>query len=179
MVLEEPRGDAPVAGTVAIGEVLEVLDQRGPWYLVRPPEGTATEWRTGWINQAQVERLDGGAAPRPSAPTPTRPAPQRLRTASTYPGSELSFGWSLLNDFTIDRTSALGFYVSGATNFNPWVGIAVDGGANFLSIDAFGFDALDLDIYTKEGGRDGSETGHCRGNGMAVRCTTVPHVEAA
>ena len=64
VVVEEPRGDASIVVTVSSEEVLEVLDVRGSWYLVRPPDGTTTEWRTGWINQAQVEVevLDAGTA---------------------------------------------------------------------------------------------------------------------
>ena len=149
VIVNEPRGDADVVATVSSGEVLELLDQRGSWYLVRPPEGTTAEWRTGWINQAQVEPLDGSVVPRiPAAPTPPRPLGQPSRSVGAYPGSETSVGWSLLNDFTLNQTSALGFYVAGATNFNPWAGVAVEGGGNFLSLDAFGVDVLDADIYT-------------------------------
>lgn len=68
VVVEQPRGDALVLATVAPGMVLEVLDQRGEWYLVRPRDpGTALDWRTGWINQGQVEFLSE-RFPRGSAP---------------------------------------------------------------------------------------------------------------
>ena len=36
-VLENPRGDSVVLGTVEPGELLEVLDQQGVWYFVRAP----------------------------------------------------------------------------------------------------------------------------------------------
>jgi hypothetical protein len=39
-VLEQPLGDARSVGTVAIGEILDVLDERNGWYLVRPPAGS-------------------------------------------------------------------------------------------------------------------------------------------
>ena len=38
VVVAEPAGDASVVGTVVAGEVLELLDERGSWYLVRPPD---------------------------------------------------------------------------------------------------------------------------------------------
>ncbi|MEE8130228.1 MAG: hypothetical protein V3T48_08080, partial [Vicinamibacterales bacterium] len=34
VVLENPRGDSVVLGTVEPGELLEVLDQQGGWYFV-------------------------------------------------------------------------------------------------------------------------------------------------
>jgi hypothetical protein len=62
-VLAEPSGTADAVGTVNPGDVLEVLDQREGWYLVRPPAGTPSSWRTGWINGASVEPIGAGAAP--------------------------------------------------------------------------------------------------------------------
>jgi hypothetical protein len=53
-VLAQPTGTADAVGTVNPGDVLEVLDQRDGWYLVRPPAGTTPAWRTGWINSASV-----------------------------------------------------------------------------------------------------------------------------
>ena len=54
-VLEQPLADARAVATVNPGEVLEVLDERDPWVLVRPPNGSGTrEWRTGWLNRASV-----------------------------------------------------------------------------------------------------------------------------
>ena len=63
-VLEEPDADAAVLGTVIPSEILEVLDERESWYLVRPSDQNAQrEWRTGWIARALVEPLDSGGAP--------------------------------------------------------------------------------------------------------------------
>ena len=56
VVLEEPMGDAAVVSTVSPGEVLEVLDERGDWFMVRPPGGLGS-WRTGWIGRSLVEPI--------------------------------------------------------------------------------------------------------------------------
>ena len=63
-VLENPRGDSVVLGTVEPGELLEVLDQRGVWYFVRALEGTDM-WRRGWVRDLFVEAL-GEIPPVPS-----------------------------------------------------------------------------------------------------------------
>jgi hypothetical protein len=70
-VLEQPVGDARAVATVNAGEVLEVLDERDPWMLVRPPEASGTRaWRTGWLNRASVEPMSGGAAANGGQITP-------------------------------------------------------------------------------------------------------------
>ena len=57
-VLDGPMSDSTSIGTVSPGEVFEMLDERGAWYLIRPPgSGTAHEWRTGWIEKAVVAGL--------------------------------------------------------------------------------------------------------------------------
>ena len=95
VVLEAPAGDANVVGTVVAGELLELLDENGSWYLVRRPDyGERPEWRTGWVNQAMVEALDADAARgrRSVSAAPTRPA--RARTPfSSYPGVETAVTW--------------------------------------------------------------------------------------
>src|SRR5262245_14666433 len=74
-VLEQPLGDARALGTAATGEILDVLDERTGWYLVRPPTGAPSrEWRTGWVNGATVEPINRAtAAPGPQV----QPAPVR------------------------------------------------------------------------------------------------------
>ena len=68
VVVADPKGDADVVGTVLAGEILELLDERGSWYLVRPPDdGSEREWRTGWLKQGMVEHRDAGAFSRRSA----------------------------------------------------------------------------------------------------------------
>ena len=151
VIVAEPRGDADVVGTVTPGAVLELLDERGSWYLVRPPDDTPRDWRTGWINRAMVELLtvETPTTPRiPPAATQAALEPQLSQSGGTYPRSETSVGWSLLHDSTLDRTSALGVYVAGATNFTPWVGVAVEAGWNVLSLDAFGVEFFDASIFT-------------------------------
>ena len=74
-VLEQPAGEARAVGTANVGEVLEVLDERESWVLVRPPSGSRTlEWRTGWLNRASVEPMSGGAAANPAQNTEVAPS---------------------------------------------------------------------------------------------------------
>lgn len=68
-VLSEPRGTAEAVGTVNAGDVLEVLDQREGWYLVRPPTGSSKTWRTGWVNGASVVAIDSAVSPAGRPPT--------------------------------------------------------------------------------------------------------------
>ena len=140
VVVEEPAGDANVVGTVLAGEVLELLDERGSWYLVRPPDdGTEGEWRTGWVNGAMVEPLIAETTRRlrssetaPSRPRTSTRRPTQLRgELYSYPGTETSLGWALVNDNA--ATSPLGFNVAATSNFNSWIGLTTEGGANFDS----------------------------------------------
>ena len=73
-VLEQPAGEAKPVATVNAGDVLEVLDERETWVLVRPPNGVSREWRTGWLNRATVESMSaGGAAAAAATTTPNIP----------------------------------------------------------------------------------------------------------
>lgn len=71
-VLEEPQGSAAVVATVNTGDVLEVLDQRNGWYLVRPPAQSTLSWKTGWINSTSAELLPQGGQPAPGQPAPAQ-----------------------------------------------------------------------------------------------------------
>jgi Bacterial SH3 domain len=86
-VLAEPDGSANAVGSANPGDILEVLDQRSGWYLVRPPAGSTQTWRTGWINAASVEPMPGSIA----AAAPSQPAPA---AASSKPrkGFIIGFG---------------------------------------------------------------------------------------
>jgi hypothetical protein len=83
-VLEQPAGDARSLGSVAVGEVLDVLDERDGWFLVRPPAGGSPHtWRTGWLSAMTVVAMDRGAvaadgqAARPTAAEPEKPKSNR------------------------------------------------------------------------------------------------------
>ena len=155
VVLEAPAGDAPVLGTVLAGELLDLLDERGSWYLVRPPnDGTQREWRTAWINRAMVEPLSAVGTKRTQSATgfrsrprtSTRP-PSRLRgELYSYPGTETSLGWAWVSDEGL--ASPLGLSAAMASNFNSWIGLTVEGGAHFFSADVFGYQFLDAQAYT-------------------------------
>ena len=155
VVVAEPAGDANVVATVTSGELLEVLDERGSWYLVRPPDdGTPGDWRTGWVNQAMVELLDADTTSRSpsvstalSQPRPSARRPTQLRgELYSYPGTETSVGWAFSNDDGL--TSPLGFNVGVTNNFNPWIGVTTEGGANFYSVGVLGFEVFDAQLYT-------------------------------
>jgi hypothetical protein len=65
-VMEQPRGDSFVLGTVDPGTVLQLLDQNGQWYLVVPAPGTPKlAWQRGWVLATAVDFLD--PRPRPAA----------------------------------------------------------------------------------------------------------------
>jgi opacity protein-like surface antigen len=66
-IMETPRGDSFVLGTVNPGVVLEILDRRGNWYQVIAPPGLSRP--RGWIHASSVELV--GA--RPVAAKPPRP----------------------------------------------------------------------------------------------------------
>ncbi len=169
VIVNEPRGDADVVATVTPGAVLELLDERGSWYLVRPPDATPSDWRTGWINRSMVEVLDAGVSrePRPVPTVPTRRVPAQARVIDrqrgTYPGIETTVGWSLLRDSSLsdisdlsillggpslNDTSALGVAVAITENLNPWLGVTVDIGVNFFSQDLVGIEVFDFKILT-------------------------------
>lgn len=70
-VLEQPVGEARAVGTVNAGDVLDVLDERDGWYLVRPPAGeSAREWRTGWVNGSSAEPMNPASARTPAQGPP-------------------------------------------------------------------------------------------------------------
>lgn len=64
VVVDTPRSDGFVLGTVNPGEVLTVLTQSGTWYLVNTPERFPR--RRGWIQSAAVDvAIAGRRQPRP------------------------------------------------------------------------------------------------------------------
>lgn len=75
VVLDAPRGDSVPLGSVATGDVLEVIDQQGNWYLVSAPTANVgtTKWDRGWIHATTVQ-LQGSL---PNEATARRP-PGRL-----------------------------------------------------------------------------------------------------
>jgi hypothetical protein len=62
-VMEQPRGDSLVLGSIAAGAVLQVLDQMGLWYLVAPTADTpSVPWKRAWIQANAIEFVE----PRPT-----------------------------------------------------------------------------------------------------------------
>ena len=63
-IMEQPRGDSFVLGSLAAGTVLQVVEQAGSWYLVAPtPDTPGVPWKRGWIQATAIEFLD----PRPTS----------------------------------------------------------------------------------------------------------------
>ena len=55
-----PTADAATLATLVPGEILEVLDDRNGWYLIRPPgNDTSRNWKTGWVRKDAVVLLGG------------------------------------------------------------------------------------------------------------------------
>ncbi|MGE0816081.1 MAG: hypothetical protein AB7O28_27015 [Vicinamibacterales bacterium] len=79
-VSDQPSGDAAVVATANPGDVLEQLDERDGWLLVRPPAGSPQAWRTGWVNAASTERIGAGVPAGTTAPPafqPTEPGARK------------------------------------------------------------------------------------------------------
>ncbi len=69
VIVETPRSDGVIVGTVDEGVVLVVLDQQGYWYLVSaPPAKPGLPSRRGWIHASSVELVQ----PSEEAATRTR-----------------------------------------------------------------------------------------------------------
>ncbi len=99
VIVSEPRGDADVVGTVTPGEVLDLLDERGSWYLVRPPnDGTPRDWRTGWISQEMVELLGTPTTARPPAVAPQQPAVAPAASRGVQHSVSVNIGYFMLQD---------------------------------------------------------------------------------
>ena len=60
VVLEQPRGDSIRIASVQPGQVLEILDQNGSWYLVEGPQAAAGKpaWNKGWIHASFVQLVN-------------------------------------------------------------------------------------------------------------------------
>lgn len=95
-VLEQPAGEAKPVATVNAGDVLEVLDERETWVLVRPPNGVSREWRTGWLNRATVESMSAGGAVNIAATTtpntPVAPPQDAEEPSARRKGFIIGFG---------------------------------------------------------------------------------------
>lgn len=77
-VMETPRGDSVVIGTVPSGVVLEVLESTAGWYRVAAPTEDPSEfkWRRGWIRASFVEVVTPGVATTKAVPAPPPSTPR-------------------------------------------------------------------------------------------------------
>ena len=68
IVREQPRGDSQRVAAVAAGDVLEVHEQNGPWYLVSPSVAPSAKpaWERGWIHASFIEPPSGVAFQPPT-----------------------------------------------------------------------------------------------------------------
>lgn len=117
-VLQEPRGDADLVASVSPGEVLEVLDGRDGWYLVRPPQNPRP-WQSGWIAEALVAAVPAGAAQAAAPPQTGQPGGLGAMQAATLtgrtgPAAWVSAGYSYMYDIDSELSFPLGIYVDGS-----------------------------------------------------------------
>ena len=82
-VMETPRGDSFVLGTVPVGAVFDVLEAASGWYRVAAPtqDPAAFKWRRGWIRASAVEVVTPGTA----TSQPTTPTSRPTSTAAAPP----------------------------------------------------------------------------------------------
>lgn len=80
-VLEQPRGDSFVVGSVQAGETLVLLGTQGTWVLVAVPVERAaqTPWRQGWIPRTAIT----------PATLPPEATPQGARAQASGPPREM------------------------------------------------------------------------------------------
>jgi hypothetical protein len=77
VVMETPRGDALVLGSVEAGAVVEIVGQQDLWYEVTAPAGA--RWTRGWIHQRDLVGVGGPVQPLASAAPARKPAALHLR----------------------------------------------------------------------------------------------------
>ena len=78
VVMETPRGDALVLGSVEAGVVVEIVGRQDLWYEVTAPGGA--KWSRGWIHQRDLVGVGAGPArPSASAASARKPAAPHLR----------------------------------------------------------------------------------------------------
>jgi hypothetical protein len=66
-VVDTPRGDGLVVGSVSAGTALEVLESQSAWFRIDPPKDSESKWVRGWIHRNFVEVVSGALAPAPTA----------------------------------------------------------------------------------------------------------------
>ena len=141
-VMETPRGDSLVVGSVPSGVVLEVLEARADWYLVTPAADNPTpvRWSRGWIRASLVEVLTPGATTsREAIPTTTSRPPD--------PSDPL-----LIRGFG----QAGGTFFTARDSFETILGSALGGVYGGGAQVAFGsglFAQVDVDRFRKTGSR--------------------------
>jgi hypothetical protein len=117
VVMDAPRADGFVIGRVEPGDQLQVLEQRGSWYLVVTPDRVSR--RRGWIQVRAAEVVDARPLPRP----PTRDMLIRgfAQTGGTLLTAKNSF------DTILGRSSEIMYGFGGQVVFP--VGVYVEGSA--------------------------------------------------
>jgi hypothetical protein len=103
-IVEQPDGGSAAVGTANPGEVLEVLDERNGWLLVRPPAGSSQAWKTGWINASSTQPVAGSTSPVATAAE--APPPQS-------PGARKGFIIGLGGGIGMHRAAERTFFIRG------------------------------------------------------------------
>lgn len=89
-VLQTPRGDGMVLGTLQPGAVVAVRGRQGAWLQIEPPADGAAQWTVGWIHQQDVEIVSGSLIPtRLMEPRATRPPGRQMIRGFAQAGGTL------------------------------------------------------------------------------------------
>ncbi len=90
-VLEQPRGDSFVVGSVQAGDTLILLRTQGAWVLVAVPIDRASEstWRQGWVSRAALVQATLPANPPSSGGTFPSAASRPGTSAQPAAGREM------------------------------------------------------------------------------------------
>lgn len=123
VVMELPRGDAVVVGSVEAGKVMEYLDRQGDWFLVTPPADAPGAWLRGWIQLRFVQVTSGAAPSAASAATASRGG-WHVRGFGQAAGT----WFSASNSFETIVGSSLGFVYGGGGQLVFPNGSYVEGG---------------------------------------------------
>lgn len=108
-VVELPDGNATTVGTANAGQILEVLDQRDGWLLVRPPAGSTDAWKTGWVNAASTQPMQG------DGPAVTTAAPAQSDAGTRPRGARKGFVIGLGGGIGLHRYTTPSFTIRNVT----------------------------------------------------------------
>jgi hypothetical protein len=87
-VLETPRGDSLIVGSLTVGTVMPVLERVGYWYRIDPPKDAKADWLRGWVHARYTEIASGTFGP----PAGANRTPGRMTYRGFVRGGMAMFG---------------------------------------------------------------------------------------